>query len=216
MDLRVSFVVDGLNLYHSLQEIEKISKARVRWLDLRKLCASYLHVVRNAVGERVELENVDYFSAIASHLASRDPGAVSRQSAYLAVLDDSGVNVTLSRFKQKDVICPRCGNRFIRHEEKETDVAIGMKLMEIAARGEREVAVVISGDTDMVPAIKAAKRLSPSLVVGVAFPFMRHNTELQAVADFTFSISQRDVQRAQFPSTVSLSDGRTIVKPANW
>jgi uncharacterized LabA/DUF88 family protein len=216
MELRVSFLVDGLNLYHSLREIEKVSKAKVRWLDLRKLCASYLHAVRSAMGQRVELGKVNYFSAVANHLTTRDAGSVNRQTAYLSAIRDSGVQVTLSRFKQKDVVCPKCGNRFIRFEEKETDVAIAMGLMEIAARGECEVVVLISGDTDMVPAIRAAKRLSPSLVVGVAFPFMRHNAELRAVADFTFSIGQRDVQRAQFPPVVSLSDGTTVLKPIRW
>jgi uncharacterized LabA/DUF88 family protein len=126
------------------------------------------------------------------------------------------VSVTLSRFKQKDVLCPRCGNRFTRHEEKETDVAIAMQLMEIAARGECEVVVLVSGDTDLVPAIRAANRVSPSIIVGVAFPFLRHNAELRAVADFTFSIGQRDVQRAQFPPAVSLVDGKVVLKPAAW
>jgi uncharacterized LabA/DUF88 family protein len=216
MDLNISFVVDGLNLYHSLREVEKVSKAKVRWLDLRSLCVSYLHAVRSAIGQRVELVRIDYFSALANHLTARDPRAVDGQTAYLAALENSGVNVTLSRFKQKDVICPKCGNRFTRFEEKETDVAIGMRLMETAARGECEVVVLVSGDTDMLPAIKAAKRLSPSLVMGVAFPFMRHNAELRAVADFTFSIGQRDVQRAQFPLEVSLSDGGTVLKPTGW
>ncbi|HST59563.1 MAG TPA: NYN domain-containing protein [Longimicrobium sp.] len=205
-----------MNLYHSLREIEKVAKAKVRWLDLRSLCASYLHAVRGAVGQRVELGRIDYFSALASHLTARNPNVVDEQTAYLAALGNSGVNVTLSRFKQKDVICPKCGNRFVRFEEKETDVAIGMKVMETAARGECEVVVLISGDTDLVPAIKAAKRLSPSLMIGVAFPFMRHNAELRAVADFTFAIGQRDVQRAQFPPAVSLSDGGTVLKPTGW
>jgi hypothetical protein len=61
MELRVSFLVDGLNLYHSLVEVEKVSKARVRWLDLRKLCASYLHAVRSAVGQRVDLAAINYY-----------------------------------------------------------------------------------------------------------------------------------------------------------
>lgn len=199
-----------------MQEVEKVSRTKVLWLDLRKLCASYLHAVRSAIGQRVELGTVDYFSAVARHLTVRDPQAAGRQAAYLSALRASGVILTLSRFKQKDVTCPRCGNRFQRYEEKETDVAIAMKLMEVAARGGCEVVVLISGDTDLVPAIKAAKRLSPSLLVGVAFPFLRHNAELKAVADFTFSIGQRDVQRAQFPPEIILPDGTTILKPTGW
>ena len=194
-----------------------MSKAKVRWLDLRKLCASYLHAVRSAMGgQRVELGEIDYFSALATPMTSRDPEAAQKQANYLSALRDSGVRLTLSRFKLKDVICPNCGDRFQRPEEKETDVAIAMKLMEVAARGECDVMVLISGDTDLVPAIKAAKRLSPSIMIGVAFPFLRHNAELKGVADFTFAIGQRDVQHAQFPPVVMLPDGTTVLKPAGW
>ncbi len=216
MDLRVSFLVDGLNVYHSLCEIERVSKARVRWLDLRKLCLSYLHAVRGAMDQRVALGTIEYFSALALHRVAYDPGSVDAQNAYFSVLAESGVTLTVSRFKQKDATCPGCGMRFVRYEEKETDVAIGMRMMELAARGECQVIVLVSGDTDMIPAVKAAKRLSPSVAVGVAFPFLRHNAELRAVADFTFGIGQRNVQRAQFPPAVSLADGRTIVKPIRW
>lgn len=65
---RVAFLIDGFNLYHSLRELERLTKSPVKWLDLTRLCSAYLHAVRSALGERVELAAVTYFSALATHL----------------------------------------------------------------------------------------------------------------------------------------------------
>jgi hypothetical protein len=65
--MRVAFVVDGFNVYHSIREAEKLTAARPqRWLDLQSLCASYLpHFGRIAT-----LQGVYYFSALARHLSA--------------------------------------------------------------------------------------------------------------------------------------------------
>lgn len=212
---RVSFLIDGFNLYHSLRELERLSRTRVRWLDLKRLCEAYLQAVRSAMGERVELASVTYFSALASHLVLNNPDVVKRHQTYVAALESTGVQVVLSRFKEKTVICPVCGSRFKRHEEKETDVALGLKLIELLARRECDTAVLMTGDTDLVPAIHTAKRMYPGNLVGVAFPFMRHNAELKIAADYSFNIGQRDVQRAQLPLQIPV-DGTVLTKPAAW
>jgi uncharacterized LabA/DUF88 family protein len=212
---RVSFLVDGFNIYHSLREVERLTRAQVRWLDLRKLCEAYLHAVRGAVGDRVDLASVTYFSAFATHLVPNNPDVVRRHQTYVDALRSTGVDVVMSRFKAKTVTCPLCGGRFKRHEEKETDVAIGLQLTELFVRGACETAVLITGDTDLVPAIRSAKRLYPAHTVGMGFPFMRHNAELRAVADFAFNISQRDVQRAQLPHQIHW-EGQVLTRPASW
>jgi uncharacterized LabA/DUF88 family protein len=212
---RVAFLIDGFNLYHSLREIERLAKAKVKWLDLTRLCEAYLHAVRSAVGARVELASVTYFSALPTHLVRNNPDVVTRHQTYVDALKSTGVEVVLARFKEKSVTCPVCGNVFKRHEEKETDVALGLQLIELFARGACDTAVLVTGDTDLVPAIRAAKRMYSASPVGVAFPFMRHNAELRAVADYSFKISQRDVQRAQLPVHIQV-EGRVLTKPATW
>ena len=63
--MRVAFIVDGFNLYHSIKDAERMVPARPqRWLDLRAFCQSY---VRN-FGRAAVLDGVYYFSAIATHL----------------------------------------------------------------------------------------------------------------------------------------------------
>jgi uncharacterized LabA/DUF88 family protein len=211
----VSFLIDGFNLYHSLRAVERLAKVPVKWLDVRKLCESYLHVVRAAVGDCVELASVVYFSALATHLIPKNPDVVKRHQTYVAALESTDVEVSLARFKEKTVTCPVCGSLIKRHEEKETDVALGLRLIELLAGNACDTAVLVTGDTDLVPAIRAAKRMYPDRLVGVAFPFMRHNAELRAVADYAFKIGQRDVQRAQLPVQIQV-DGAILSKPSTW
>ena len=212
---RAAFLIDGFNLYHSLRELERLTKSPVKWLDLTKLCSAYLHAVRSALGERVELASVTYFSALATHLVPNNPDVVKRHQTYIAALESTGVLVVLSRFKEKTITCPICGGRYKRHEEKETDVALGLRLIELLASGACDTVVLVTGDTDLVPAIRTAKRMHPANPVGVAFPLMRHNAELRAVADYSFNIGQRDVQRAQLPLQMQVG-GDVLTKPPAW
>ena len=180
------------------------------------LCEGYLQAVRSGVGERVELAQVHCFSALAEHLTARNPQVVERHRTYIRALEESGVTIQLSRFKRKDVRCPVCGKRFVRYEEKETDVAIGLKLVEVLATDECDTVVLVTGDTDMLAAIAAVRRLFPDRKIGVGFPFLRHNIELSEHADYNFKIDQRSLLKAQFPPRVRLRDGSEIVRPAGW
>ena len=169
---RVLFLVDGFNLYHSLVDIQGVAKASVKWLDLRALCTSYLQAVRNEIGERVELSGIYYFSARPDHLAHRNPGVLTRFDTYMSALRSTDIEPILAQFKKKEVYCYRCKETFDRREEKETDVALGLKLIEALFHKECDTAVIISGDTDLIPAIRTAQRLFPDIPLGVGFPFL--------------------------------------------
>jgi uncharacterized LabA/DUF88 family protein len=216
MNKRICFLVDGFNVYHSLRQVEQITGHRVKWLDLHKLLTNYLSVIRGKIGERVDLARIYYFSALATHLTGVDRGVVNRHSTYISALESTGVSVVLSKFKVKDFVCPACKHRYKRHEEKETDVAIGLKLVEVFARAEADAVVIVSGDSDLMPALRTAGGLFPNSKIGVAFPFNRHTTELEQAADFSWNITQRDIQRARFPLEVKLSDGTIVRKPNPW
>ncbi|HEX8359848.1 MAG TPA: NYN domain-containing protein [Longimicrobium sp.] len=212
MTKKVSFLSDGFNVYHSLDSLGKMTGASVKWLDLVRLCEGYLQAVRGGLGERVELARVHYFSALAEHLIARKPDVVARHRTYIRALEGTGVRVRLSHFKRKDVRCPACGTAFIRYEEKQTDVAMGLKLVEVLATDECQTAVLVTGDTDLLPAISAARRLFPERKTGVAFPFLRHSRELAKHADYSFKIDQRSLLKAQFPARLSSE----ISRPAGW
>lgn len=96
---RVTFLVDGFNVYHSIkQSLTDGVIARGKWLDLRALCGSFISVF----GTDAVLEDVYYFSALAHHT---DPGNVAKHQAYISALNSSGVKAILGQFKRKQVRC---------------------------------------------------------------------------------------------------------------
>ncbi len=215
---RVTFLVDGFNLYHSVREAEKSLKASTKWLNISELCSSYLPLIRGVESEKTELIKVYYFSALAKHLERNHPDVTIRHKTFLKCLEDTGVLVQLSRFKPKQIKCPspKCGHRFVKHEEKETDVAIAIKIFAVFITDECDTVVLLTGDTDLAPAARTAKRLFPDKHILFAFPFNRKNKELLKIAQGSFNIKPKKYTKFQFPNPYELSNGDIIKKPTSW
>ena len=215
---RVTFLVDGFNLYHSVRRAERELETSTKWLDIKRLCSSYLPNIAPTVGERTQLERVYYFSALAKHLEATHPKVTDRHKAFIRCLEDTGVIVELSRFKPKTIRCPNpsCRGEFIKYEEKETDVALAVKLLEIFFINECDTAVLLTGDTDLAPAVRTARRLFPTKAILFAFPYRRKNNELAKLAPGSFCIGKKQYAKYQFPDPYELTDGSVIRKPLNW
>jgi len=210
---RTTFLVDGFNLYHSLKEASRdLSGASTRWLDIRSLLRSYLPLV----GGGATLQEIYYFSALALHLDSDRPGHTLKHRSYIDCLQASGVKIELGRFKYKSVYCSTCARRTAHYEEKETDVAISVRLMEVFQADSTDAAVLVTGDTDLAPAVRTATRLFPSKQVCFAFPFKRKNSELAKLVSCHFLMRAQMYAKHQFPDPYHLPSGRSISKPGTW
>jgi len=210
---RTIFLIDGFNLYHSVVDASHDLKGKTtKWLDIKSLCSNYLSVI----GNKSTLERIYYFSALAEHLQSTDPGKITRHLKYIDCLKSTGIAVELGRFKPRSVWCDKCSSKLIRHEEKETDVAISIKLFEIFMKNECETAVLVTGDTDLAPAIRSVKRLFPDKTICSLFPYKRKNYELSQLVHNSFKIRKERYVQHQFPDPVILQDGRKISKPTSW
>lgn len=210
--VRVSFLVDGFNLYHSLVEAESELKVSTKWLDLRSLCSSYLYTF----GKTARLESIYYFSALATHRDAHRPGSSARHSSYVECLQSTGVISELGRFKVKHVYCRTCRQNNKHYEEKETDVAISVSLLELLFKDAADTIVLVTGDTDLAPAVRTAQRLFPTKELCFAFPYKRQNSELQKMVRRHFKIKGREYVKHQLPDPVVLPSGRKISKPSTW
>jgi uncharacterized LabA/DUF88 family protein len=211
---KVVLLVDGFNLYHSLAEAQHDSHGRTtKWLDLRALCSSFLPVAGRVVGDRAELGPIHYFSASPTH---RSQGKIDRHALYTRCLSATGVCIHLGRFKRKSGTCPHCGRSYSTHEEKETDVAIACMLFEVLTSDSADVVILMTGDTDLAPAVSTCKRLFPAPPVFFAFPYRRANSELRKLAPESFSVKLRSYLSNQFPDPLVLADGTSIAKPGVW
>lgn len=213
MSTRTVFLVDGFNLYHSLCAARmRMGGASTKWLDLPRLCQGLL----SAVGGHAELGRVILFSALARHREGISPGTVERHVRYLDAMRALGVEIELGHFKRRPHYCSKCFTRILQHEEKETDVAIAATMLEWFFEDRCDAAVLVSGDSDLAPAVRTARRLFPLKRVIASFPYARRSDELKIAASAHFKLAAEHYARCQLPAPFVTPTGRLIHKPAGW
>ena len=157
--IRIRAYLDGYNLYHA---IDRLNDNQLKWVDLWKLSNQFVP------SADAQLVGVVYFSAYAKWR----PDKMRRHKAYVSALQATGTSVHLSRFKTKDTYCPSCKTKHRGHEEKETDVLIALRLFNDARNNEFDRALLISRDSDLVPAIKMTKAEFPTSISTLWHPQM--------------------------------------------
>lgn len=200
---RVIFFIDGFNLYHAIVG-NNHKYAAYRWLNLEKLC-------RNFIRKDQCIKKIFYFSAFASWM----PEKMKRHQIYVRALELNNVKFVPGKFKTKDKICLKCRKTFQTHEEKQTDVNIAIKLFQEAANDTFDTAIVISGDSDLIPSVEAVRETFPAKKVGIIIPIERKAEELKHAADFYIKMKEIHLKTAQFPDVVE-KDGVKIFKPDEW
>ncbi|WP_028315915.1 NYN domain-containing protein [Desulfatibacillum aliphaticivorans] len=213
---KVNFLVDGFNLYHSTREAQQKIGNSTKWLNLKEMLFSYHPHYTKVAGQKVTLGDVYYFSAFARHRIPFDPDVVKRHKALIKCFEDTGVIIQMHEFKRKNARCPSCKHAWHTHEEKETDVAIAVKLMELYANNSCGMIVILSGDTDIAPAVKTSNVLYPDKKTIFAFPYGRKNESLKSLSPDSFKVKSSAYQKHQFPDPYQCSDGKIVVKPKNW
>jgi len=126
------------------------------------------------------------------------------------------IEIHLGRFKEKEVYCSRCRRKFTAHEEKESDVAIGVELLKQCHLDSFETAILVTGDTDINPAVRTCKELFPTKTIFFLFPYRRKNKELQKLAPESMTIKPRAYFANQLPDPFIGADGIRYSKPASW
>ena len=157
-----------------------------------------------------------FFTAYANHRRIDDPDIIIRHDKYLRCLIDTGIQIVRGRFKSKRSFCPKCRKISTKHEEKETDVAISIKLFELLHNNKGDVFLIITGDTDISPAIKTCQPLFPLKTILFAFPYNRKNNELANLAPGSFTIRTTQYLNHLFNDPYTLSDGSKIYKLSTW
>lgn len=200
---RVVFFVDGFNVYHAIDANPAYRK--YKWLDLDKLCRS---LTRRAD----QLVSILYFTAYTPW----DVHKAARHRLYVQALQVKGVDVVFGEFRRKDRVCRSCRNTYQTFEEKQTDVNIAIKLFQFSITDLYDTAIILSGDSDLLPAIHAVKRTFPAKRIGVAIPPGRQAEALKHATDFHIKLKEHHLRTCQFPDVVSIEDGRQLERPPSW
>ncbi len=195
--------IDGYNLYHGICDARLQSS---RWLDLRELSRSLLKPQQRLVLVR-------YFTT----MVRNNPPKAERQSTFIEALRaGGGIEVDFGHFLSKAVKCPGCGHEWAKHEEKKTDVNIAVRILDDAFDDRFDVAMVVSGDSDLVPAIESVHARFPDKRIIVAFPPRRQSAELKRVANESFTIGKGKIRSNRLPDPIITPDGITLQAPRGW
>lgn len=197
---RVAVYVDGFNLYHA---IDDLGEDHLKWVNLQALSEAIKK-------DDQTIEMVKYFSAYATWKV----GEYRRHQAYVGALEAYGVLPIMGRFKEKQMLCRACGNRYTAHEEKETDVNIGVHLVADAICDRFDTAFVISADTDLTAAVKKARAEAPGKKISIVAPPGRfsRNREFKPL----FAITKGKIRVSLLPETVTTATGRVINRPPQY
>jgi len=200
--------IDGFNLYYGA-----LRGGPYKWLDLER----YFTRLR----QDDDIQVIRYFTALVAGPAQ------ARQTTYLRALETlPRVQIALGRFKTRRIrcgvtACTHTGSRlFFAPEEKRTDVNIGIRMLDDAYQNLCDRFVVVSGDSDLVPALNLVKTRYPEKEIIVYVPsrsaIRGAAVELRAAADKNRTLPLALLRHCQFPATVNDGSGGVVSKPPSW
>ena len=199
---RVIVYIDGFNLYFGMQDA---GIENSKWLNIKSLIESYLT-------HNQELIEIKYFTS----RITNQPGKQKRQTTYLEALETSGVTIIYGLYKAKDIECNNCGHNWSVSNEKMTDVNIATHLLLDAFEDKYDTAILISGDSDLVPPVKAIHKHFNKKTVSVFFPPNRHNVTVAGAAKGSQIIGKKKIKDHQFSLNITKKDGYILTKPESW
>ena len=199
LGVRTAAFVDGLNLYHGLRD-EGLLK--FRWLDVEGMVDSLAADAGGPLEKSLDVTRVVYCtSMVANKQAAR------RQDLYLQALEQHcpRVEILKGSYQEKMRECADCGADVGFQTEKQTDVNLAVEMVKDAARpaGQRsDVQLLLTGDTDLLPAISAVRSYGVE-VVAIAPPSRAHAREsFTKIASIYLRVRRRHLSGHPLPDPV--------------
>lgn len=202
---RVNAYIDGFNLYFGLKAARF---KRYYWLDLAAMAANLLKPDQRLCATH-------YFTT-AIRDNRRNEADRLRQVDYLQALSTCGIAIQYGHYLEKPRSCHRCHASWTDYEEKMTDVNLAIQLLTDAFDDAFDVALIISGDSDLTTPIKRVRERFPSKRLIVAFPPRRHSAELKRVAHGYLTIGEDKLRSSQLPDRLVKPNGYVLTRPVTW
>jgi 6-hydroxy-3-succinoylpyridine 3-monooxygenase len=246
--LRTRIYIDGYNLYYGC-----LRQTRYKWLDVLALFEDLilpsilyqpLPDEEPASMELVEKCAIKYFTAdILERVAKGDDSVSSQAQYHNALRKRSGDRLAFvkgyyaSYPAKQAIISADDPKRWPRDcekvqvwkiEEKQSDVNLALQIYDDALQGELDQVVLVTNDTDLVPAFEMLKTRCPQIVRGLVVPTRRTgpdqtvereaNASLANLAHWVRkNISEVELQASQLPDIVKVEgERRSSVKPHSW
>jgi 6-hydroxy-3-succinoylpyridine 3-monooxygenase len=206
---RTVIYIDGLNLYYGAVK----STPALKWLNLERFC--------RLLRPHDDIRRIRYFSALIGGSKR------ANQETYLRALSTTPlVEVILGKFKMKNAKCgvaactSNCAKWYLTPEEKRTDVNIAVFMLDDAYQNLCDQFIIISGDSDLVPAVNMVRQRFPQKKIVVYVPSRNPArgaaVELRTSAHVHRFLPLILLSKSQFPNQIPDGAGGMLTRPATW
>jgi uncharacterized LabA/DUF88 family protein len=211
---KVYFYVDGFNLYH--RRLEK--NPHLKWLCLKTLAEKYLFSGDDVLKTKLFTAKVDPKSATSPRQA--------RQLHYWEALKSTGVEVIEGVMEPKEreckiTYCDKPGSKFQTWAEKMSDVNLALHVLRDFIDAPPDVICILSGDLDVIPALKMVRERLPRTLNIVILPnqdeklLLSRQSLLNGVA-ITRQLSEDHLKGSRMPENVGPPEGKQLACPPHW
>lgn len=197
--------IDGFNLYYGSRK-----KGNFKWLNVDKLCSLLL--------PHDQIVSIKYFTANVKARRDDYDKPLRQQVYFRALRSIPHLQIFLGTFltHPKRVLVkdsnPPSWVLIDHTEEKGSDVNLAAHLLCDAFRGNFEMAILITNDSDLYEPVRVVTQ-ELGLRVGILNPHERNSVELTKVASFMKEIRRGPLSASQFPHTLTDASG-IFTKPA--
>jgi 6-hydroxy-3-succinoylpyridine 3-monooxygenase len=208
---RCIIYIDGFNFYYGLFK----KRPEWRWLNLQ----SFFEQLR--LNE--DVVKIRYFTAIVDereHVSRKR----DRQKRFLKALSSlPKVEVILGFFQSRERTCQATCKRVYREpEEKKTDVNIAVALIDDAMANRADSMVVVTGDSDIQPAVAWIRQHYPAITLTVyvpALPEALHSRRADYYRQIRVTwrfLPTENLLAHQLSASVTAADGQIVARPSEW
>jgi uncharacterized LabA/DUF88 family protein len=213
---KVVSLVDGFNVYHALDQRSRhggYPYKEFKWINYWRLSQCF-------VPQKDVMDQVRWFTA-ESPLPGREGDLRRGRHRRLQRANEAqGVQVVDGYFRpvtrSRKLIVPPGFIKYETHEEKRTDVAIAVALVSLAHQKAYDKAVLITADSDMIPAVEEAKAVHPGGEIVNVVPIERRARALYNCVDQQIRMRTKHLRASRLPLRIALDTSRTIRCPREW
>ena len=200
---RTMAYIDGFNLYFGMRQK---GWSCYYWLNLWELC-------QNLCKPNQKLIGVKYFT---SKIKTPEDKR-KRQNTYLNALKTTkGVELFYGKYDTIFLTCSRCNYKNEYPHEKMSDVQLATQLVNDAAMNQFDVALLICGDRDILPAIEICRNFYSDKRIVAAFPPMRSCDDIRYAVNAYIHVTESELKKSQLPSPIKDNRGRILHCPKEW
>lgn len=202
--LRAALYVDGMNMYHALDDLKR---PYLKWLNLAALARLLV------VGKPENVSRIIFCTAI----NNKDALKQTRHRQYIRALETENVVVVKGHFSSEPRNCKNCRDKWDHPTEKEGDTSLSITIIDDAHRDVFDVAYLLTSDGDQAPVARMIKAGFPNKrLVTVAPPGRTHNYKILNEAHGKASVTADLAEKCLFGRAVKDLSGNMIIRPTDY